>query len=110
MRLWPRPGVPRAGHDRTRKLRAPGLRDLSIARTFLAADVIINEIMYNPSSFDDRDEWIELYNRDLVPVDLAGWRFTRGIDFTFPAYDAAGRRIPRRRRRRGRGLLRPIPA
>jgi hypothetical protein len=53
------------------------------SRALLAADVIINEIMYNPSSFDDRDEWIELYNRDLVPVDLTGWRFTRGIDFTF---------------------------
>jgi hypothetical protein len=84
MGLWPRTGVPRERRDRRISARPLRYEQLD-SRALLAADVIINEIMYNPSSFDDRDEWIELYNRDFVPVDLTGWRFTRGMDFLFPA-------------------------
>ncbi|HNV00303.1 MAG TPA: lamin tail domain-containing protein, partial [Verrucomicrobiota bacterium] len=51
-----------------------------------AIDVIaINEIMYNPISGDDADEFIELHNRGAQRVDLGGWRFTDGVDFQFPA-------------------------
>ena len=50
----------------------------------LIRDVVINEIMYNPISGDDADEYVELFNRGASPVDLGGWRFTDGIDFTFP--------------------------
>jgi len=46
--------------------------------------VVINEIMYNPISADDNEEYVELYNRGEEPVDLSGWRFTDGISFTFP--------------------------
>lgn len=36
--------------------------------------------------FSDSDEqWIELFNRGSGTVDLAGWRFSEGIDFQFPA-------------------------
>jgi len=36
--------------------------------------IIINEILPNPSGLDNDDEWIELYNRGVFPVDLTGWQ------------------------------------
>ena len=37
-------------------------------------DIVINEIMQNPSAvFDSAGEWFELYNADLVDVDIEGW-------------------------------------
>ncbi|HHY86396.1 MAG TPA: hypothetical protein GYA07_12825 [Verrucomicrobia bacterium] len=50
----------------------------------LAREVVISEIMFSPLSGDDLDEFIELRNRTDAPVDVSGWRFTSGIDFTFP--------------------------
>ena len=49
------------------------------------ADVIINEIMYHPSSELTTEEYIELYNPGVSAVDLSGWKFTNGVLFTFPA-------------------------
>jgi hypothetical protein len=46
--------------------------------------VVINEVMYHPSG-SGGDEWIELRNVTSAPVSLDGWRFTDGVDFTFPA-------------------------
>jgi hypothetical protein len=40
--------------------------------------------MYNPISADDDDEYVELYNRGPSAVDLSGWSFLSGIEFTFP--------------------------
>ena len=41
-------------------------------------DVFINEIMYNPASFqaggDSNAEWVELYNNGASVVDLTGWK------------------------------------
>ena len=48
-------------------------------------DVVINEIMYHPSSLRTEDEYIELLNRGTAPVSLKGWRITDGVDFNFPA-------------------------
>ncbi|MHC4499602.1 MAG: lamin tail domain-containing protein, partial [Planctomycetota bacterium] len=51
--------------------------------------IVINEIMYNPPSGNQDEEYIELYNIIGVPVTLyrfdkhAPWRFTDGIDYTF---------------------------
>jgi hypothetical protein len=45
--------------------------------------VIISELMYNPPSGDDDLEFVELSNITDQPVDLTGWKFTAGIDFTF---------------------------
>ena len=37
-------------------------------------DIVINEIMQNPSAvFDSDGEWFELYNADIVDVDIEGW-------------------------------------
>jgi len=59
--------------------------------------IVINEIMYNPSwpeggSYtNDQYEYIELHNISTEPVALYNfdktqpWKFTDGIDFTFPA-------------------------
>jgi CotH protein/lamin tail-like protein/concanavalin A-like lectin/glucanase superfamily protein/Big-like domain-containing protein len=51
----------------------------------LARDIVINEIMYNPISGDDNDEYIELYNRGSNPVNVGDWRFVDGINFVVPA-------------------------
>ena len=48
-------------------------------------DVVINEIMYNPVSGNQDEEYIELYNRTTQAINLAGWRFEGGINYTFPA-------------------------
>ncbi len=54
--------------------------------------VVISEIMYNPQSGDQKQEFIELHNfgaEDVTLYDLAEalpWKFTDGIDFTFPDY------------------------
>ncbi|HEU0039675.1 MAG TPA: lamin tail domain-containing protein, partial [Verrucomicrobiae bacterium] len=49
-----------------------------------AASVLINEIMYHPASEDIREEYIELLNTGATNVTLAGWRFSKGVQFTFP--------------------------
>ena len=59
--------------------------------------IVINEIMYNPSwpvggpYTNDQYEYVELHNISSEPVTLyqfdtaQPWKFTDGIDFTFPA-------------------------
>ena len=59
--------------------------------------IVISEIMYNPdwpeggSFTNDQYEYIELHNVSAEPVTLydsdtdAPWKFTDGVDFTFPA-------------------------
>ena len=51
----------------------------------LISDVGINEIMYHPLSGSDDDQYVELHNHGAGMVDIGGWRFVKGIDFTFPA-------------------------
>jgi hypothetical protein len=46
--------------------------------------VVINEIMYNPISLDDNDEYVELHNHGDKPIDLSNWQFNDGITFIFP--------------------------
>jgi hypothetical protein len=51
--------------------------------------VVINEINYHAvhgAGFAPAElAWLELHNRDAQAVDLSGWSFARGIEFTFPA-------------------------
>ena len=58
-------------------------------------DVLVSEIFFHPISGDDLDEWIELTNPGATAIDLSGWRFTDGIDFSIPpgTIIAAGERI-----------------
>ena len=48
-------------------------------------DIVINEIMYAPTSGDSDEEFIELRNKGTNAVNVGGWKFTDGINFTFPA-------------------------
>ena len=47
-------------------------------------DIVINEIFYHPPE-DRGGEFIELYNHGTEALDLSGFRFTQGVDFTFTA-------------------------
>lgn len=46
-------------------------------------NIIINELMYNPQSGVDNDEFLEIYNTSDTTVDLSGWCFS-GITLCFP--------------------------
>ncbi len=48
--------------------------------------LVISEIMYHPPGRDDgrRTEFIELFNSDSTFVDLAGFRLSGDVDYTFP--------------------------
>jgi len=48
-------------------------------------DIVINEIMYNPISGSDDDEYVEIHNGGTNSVDLTYWRFIDGIGFSFPS-------------------------
>ena len=48
-------------------------------------DVVINEIHYEADPKTDAVEFVELHNAGGKDVDLSGWRFSNGIQYTFPA-------------------------
>src|SRR3989442_11630896 len=59
---------------------------LALAAIVFSANggVVINEIFYHaPDDIDDL-EYVELHNPGDQPVDLSGWRFTKGIQYQFP--------------------------
>jgi len=51
----------------------------------LQRSIVINELMFDPISGDEDDDYIELYNRGASTVNLGRWQFTAGVDYTFPA-------------------------
>src|SRR5207237_9384162 len=61
--------------------RTPGSPNGNI----LIRDIVINELMYNPISGDDNDQFIELYNKGVSAVNLGGWQFLAGVTFSFPS-------------------------
>ena len=64
---------------------SPGTVNGGVTTTNPPQQIIINEIMYHPASENDAEEFIEIHNRGDVEVDLAGWSFTNGVDYTVPA-------------------------
>ena len=55
--------------------------------------VVINEILYRPGTAYPEDvgnEWVELRNTGGASVDVGGWQFNKGVNFTF----ATGTTIP----------------
>ena len=48
---------------------------LLLMAPIVLGDVVINEIMYNPSGPDESHEWIEIYNNGPSDQDLTGWTF-----------------------------------
>ena len=61
--------------------QTPGTNNSAI----FVSDIVINEIMYSPISGQSDDEYVELYNRGTSSVDLGGWSFVAGINYTFPS-------------------------
>ncbi|MEZ5302309.1 MAG: lamin tail domain-containing protein [Verrucomicrobiales bacterium] len=66
-----------------------GATTFALAAAFLGspplrADIVINEIYYDAEPNTSCAEFIEIYNSGDDPVDLSGWRFSEGIDYTFP--------------------------
>ncbi len=50
----------------------------------LRAQIVITEIMYNPPpSGVDSLEYVEIFNNSGLPVNLSGWTFSQGFNFTF---------------------------
>lgn len=49
------------------------------------AAVVLNEIAYHPPDERDDLQFVELHNATSAAADLSGWKFTAGIQFTFPA-------------------------
>ena len=49
---------------------------ITLEVTATTGDININEIMYNPSTAQGSDadmEWLELYNNDMMPINISGW-------------------------------------
>src|ERR1041385_3448940 len=49
------------------------------------APVLINELFYHPATTNVLEEWVELYNPAATNVNLSGWRFSNGLQFSFPS-------------------------
>jgi hypothetical protein len=71
------------GSEYFRQLAAPTPGTTNSAT--LDVPIVINEIMYDPISLNDDDQYVELYNRGTNSVNLGGWQFVYGIGYTFPA-------------------------
>ena len=51
-----------------------------------AEQVVISKILAAPSP--DKPEYLELYNNTSNPFDIARWRLTTGVSFTFPDFSS----------------------
>src|SRR5690606_31206294 len=67
----------------------------------LLGDVVLSEVHYGPTPAPAGDplttrhrEFVEIWNRSQVSVDISHWRLNRGVDFAFPA----GTVLPAQRR------------
>ena len=49
--------------------------------------IVISEVMFNSTSGDPGEEFIELHNIGLGPVSMKGWTFSSGVNFDFPDVD-----------------------
>src|SRR6185369_11974276 len=56
----------------------------------LAGTVVINEIMYHPKTENLLDSYIELHNTGTVATNVSGWKFIKGLQYTFPANTIIG--------------------
>jgi hypothetical protein len=49
------------------------------------AQIVINEVHYDPSDNTKQEEFIELHNPTAASVNIGGWRLEDGVAFTVPA-------------------------
>ena len=52
-----------------------------------AEQVVFSELHYNPQG--DKPEYLEVYNLTATPLDIANWKFSRGVDYEFPDFNEA---------------------
>ena len=57
-----------------------------LTRAAFAEQVVFSEIMYQPPA--GKPEFVEVWNITNTPLDMAQWRFSDGVDFTFPDFNA----------------------
>ena len=57
----------------------PGAPNSPVAQS----QVVINELMYDPISGNDDDQFVELYNRGTNVLNLGGWQLSGAVAFTF---------------------------
>jgi hypothetical protein len=71
------------GADQFYRLAAktPGTNNASIR----VSQVAINELMYDPISGNDDDQYVEIYNWGTNVVNLSGWTLADAVSFTFPS-------------------------
>ena len=50
-----------------------------------AEQVVFSEIHYNPKG--DKPEYLEIYNLTATPLDIANWKFSKGVDYEFPDFN-----------------------
>ncbi|OLD67239.1 MAG: hypothetical protein AUI33_10400, partial [Ignavibacteria bacterium 13_1_40CM_2_61_4] len=50
----------------------------------LSSAVVINEVFYHAPNDVAELQYVEIFNSSDQPVDLGGWKFTKGIHFEFP--------------------------
>jgi hypothetical protein len=67
------------------RLRQTLLSVVGLLAISTQAQVRINEIHYHPRSENVLEEFIELHNAGPTPVDLTGWRISKGVAFNFPS-------------------------
>ena len=63
-------------------LSASGSRDLCNDPE-RETNIVITELMVEPPTGHRDGEFIELYNNGRTPIDLSGWEFDRGVNFSF---------------------------
>jgi hypothetical protein len=56
---------------------------------FQTGPVVINEINYHSATSADSEDWVELYNHSMQPVDLSGWILVDGSFTTAAALSGA---------------------
>lgn len=61
-----------------------GLSSLVAATSPISAQIVINEIHYDPDESASPTEFIELFNAGPEAIDLTGWHFGSGVAYTFP--------------------------
>ncbi len=54
-------------------------------RDLLAANIVINEIHYDPSPKTEFVEYIELFHAAGESADLSGWKLTGAVEYEFPS-------------------------
>ncbi|MBL7765770.1 MAG: CotH kinase family protein [Chitinophagaceae bacterium] len=59
-----------------------------VAYTPCVENTIYSELNYNSATTADAGDWVEIFNKNSVPVSLSGWKLRDGSDnnvFTFPS-------------------------